>query len=95
MLLRRIPIVYLLHKYIWQVERKRQAFFMGYFGPIGVSSVFYLYVSLEFLSQITVDGVVRKDAARLEEVMTVVVWFLAICSIVRGLHPSLFFPTCY
>ncbi len=95
MLLRRIPIVYLLHKYIWQVERKRQAFFMGYFGPIGVSSVFYLYVSIEFLSQITVDGVVRKDAARLEEVMTVVVWFLAICSMVSGISPSLFFRIRY
>lgn len=87
MLLRRIPIVYLLHKQIWQVERKRQALFMGYFGPIGVSSVFYLYISLEFLSEITVGGVVREDAARLKEVMTVVVWFLAVCSMVRRLPP--------
>ncbi len=68
---------------------------MGYFGPIGVSSVFYLYVSLEFLSEITVDGVVREDAARLEEVMTVVVWFLAICSMVRGIPLSLFFQIRY
>lgn len=68
---------------------------MGYFGPIGVSSVFYLYVSLEFLREITVDGVVREDAARLEEVMTVVVWFLAICSMVRGISPLSFFRIRY
>ena len=91
LLLRRIPVVYLLHKMIWQVEKKEQALFMGFFGPIGVSSVFYLYISLEFLRGIAVDGVVREDAAHLEEVMVIVIWFLAICSIVGAnnfFHPS-------
>ena len=90
LLFRRIPIVYLLHQQIWQVESKRQALFAGFFGPIGVSSVFYLYVSLEFLREVTVDGAVREDAARLEDIMMVVIWFLAICSIV-GAHYSPFF----
>ncbi|KAK5003042.1 hypothetical protein LTR16_006539, partial [Cryomyces antarcticus] len=81
LLLRRLPIVYLLHKRIPQIEEKHQALFVGFFGPIGVSAIFYLYVSLEFLRQIDVDGVEREDAARLGEVMTVVIWFLAICSI--------------
>ena len=89
LLLRRIPIVYLLHKHIWQVEKKRQALFVGFFGPIGVSSVFYLYISLEFLGEVTLDGATREDAARLEEIMTVVVWFLGICSIVRTSHPQI------
>lgn len=79
--------MYLLHKQIWQVEKKRQALFMGFFGPIGVSSVFYLYTSLEFLRETTDDGVVREDATHLEEVMMVVVWFLALCSIVRAVIP--------
>ena len=82
LLLRRIPIVYLMYRSIWQVEGRRQALFVGYFGPIGVSSVFYLYVSLVFLREVTVDGVVREDAARLEDVMMIIIWFLAICSIV-------------
>lgn len=60
----------------------RQAVFVGFFGPIGVSAVFYLYISLEFLDGITVDGVQRNDAKQLSEVMIVVIWFLAICSIV-------------
>ncbi|EHL03082.1 hypothetical protein M7I_1057 [Glarea lozoyensis 74030] len=40
-----------------------------------------LLFSLEFLETLTVDGVQRADAEHLKEVMTVVIWFLAICSI--------------
>ncbi|KAF2084730.1 Na/H antiporter, partial [Saccharata proteae CBS 121410] len=82
LLLRRLPILYAMHKKIHQIEQARQALFVGFFGPIGVSAIFYLYISLEFLDEITVDGVQREDAAQLSEVMTVVIWFLAICSIV-------------
>jgi NhaP-type Na+/H+ or K+/H+ antiporter len=82
---RRLPIVFTMHKFIHQIEEKRQAIFVGFFGPIGVSAVFYLYISLEFLEGITVDGVQRKDAAQLGDAISVVVWFLAICSIVRYL----------
>jgi NhaP-type Na+/H+ or K+/H+ antiporter len=82
LLLRRPPIVYAMHKYIPQIEQKRQALFVGFFGPIGVSAIFYLYISLEFLRKIKVDGEIREDAAFLMEVMNVVIWFLCICSIV-------------
>jgi hypothetical protein len=82
LLLRRIPYIMSIHKKIPQIEEYQQAAFMGFFGPIGVSAIFYLYVSLDFLNDVTVDDVIRPDAARLQEVMNVVVWFLAICSIV-------------
>lgn len=82
LLFRRVPIVFAMHWNIWQIEQKQQALFVGFFGPIGVSAVFYLYVSLDFLGRITVDGVIREDAARLQDVFTVVIWFLAVCSIV-------------
>ena len=87
LLLRRIPIIYAMHNQIRQIEHIRQNLFVGFFGPIGVSAVFYLHVSLEFLRETTVDGVVREDARKLEETITVVVWFLAICSIVSMLSP--------
>lgn len=95
LLFRRVPIVYAMHWKITQIEEKQQALFVGFFGPIGVSAVFYLYISLEFLAQMTVDGVMRKDASRLAEVMRVVIWFLAMCSIVRSFFLSLFqhFPS--
>jgi NhaP-type Na+/H+ or K+/H+ antiporter len=82
LLLRRLPIIYAMHKHIPQIEQKRQALFVGFFGPIGVSAIFYLYVSLEFLRKIKVDGEVREDAQFLMEVMNVIIWFLCICSIV-------------
>ena len=84
LLFRRLPVIYAMHNNIEQIEEKQQALFVGFFGPIGVSAVFYLYISLEFLEKITVGGVVREDAARLGEVMVVVIWFLVICSIVSS-----------
>ncbi|KAF2269004.1 putative Na/H antiporter [Lojkania enalia] len=82
LLLRRPPIVFTMHKKIHQIEETRQALYVGFFGPIGVSAIFYLYISLEFLRGITVDGEVREDADYLMQVLNVVVWFLCICSIV-------------
>lgn len=89
LLVRRVPIVFAMHKYIRQIENKFQASFVGFFGPIGVGAAFYLSVSREFLFQITVDGHVREDAKRVAEAVDIIVWFLIICSIVR--HPPLSF----
>ncbi|KAK2863647.1 hypothetical protein FQN49_004127 [Arthroderma sp. PD_2] len=83
LLLRRLPVVFAMHKYIHQIEEARQAAFVGFFGPIGVSAIFYLYVSLEYIRlNITVDGEVREDGKRLADTIYIVVWFLTICSIV-------------
>ncbi|CAG8979061.1 hypothetical protein HYALB_00000190 [Hymenoscyphus albidus] len=80
---RRLPVVFAFHKFIHQIVDIRQAVFVGFFGPIGVSAIFYLYISLEFLETLTnSDGTHREDAQQLREVMTVVIWFLVICSIV-------------
>ena len=72
----------LVWRYLKEIEDWKQAVFVGFFGPIGVSAVFYIYVAIDFLEQVQVDGVVREDAARLQEVIRIVVWFLAISSIV-------------
>src|ERR1700712_5722708 len=83
LLLRRPPFVMLVHKRIHQIEEWRQALFVGFFGPIGVSAIFYLYVAREWLRlNVTVDDKMRDDAERLSEILMVVVWFLVICSIV-------------
>ena len=83
LLFRRLPIVLALHKKIHQIEELKQAIFVGFFGPIGVSAIFYLYISLEFLREVTLEnGEQRPDAIILGEVIQVVVWFLVICSIV-------------
>ena len=88
LLFRRLPVIYAMHWKIPQIEQKRQALFVGFFGPIGVSAVFYLYVSLKFLDLITVDGKQRADAERIGDVMVVVIWFVAICSIASASFDS-------
>ncbi len=41
LLLRRLPFVLAIHKYIPQIEEVRQAIFVGFFsGPVGVSAIF-------------------------------------------------------
>jgi sodium/hydrogen antiporter len=83
LLFRRLPVVLALHKHIPQIEDMRQAVFVGFFGPVGVSAIFYLYVSLEFLETIhDGNGHQRADVEKLGRTMTIVVWFLAICSII-------------
>lgn len=84
LLLRRLPWVFGMHKWIHQIEEMRQAIFVGFFGPIGVSAVFYLFVSLEFIEEHLSDenGVPRRDVENLGETIRVVVWFLVVCSTV-------------
>jgi sodium/hydrogen antiporter len=83
LLVRRLPIIFAMHKQISQIEDWRQALFVGYFGPIGVSGVFYLYIALDWLGENVIwQGAERDDAARLSEILTVIVWFMVVCSVV-------------
>ncbi|KAL2002896.1 hypothetical protein VTN02DRAFT_5613 [Thermoascus thermophilus] len=83
LLVRRMPIVLAMHKYIHQIEHLSQAAFVGFFGPIGVGAIFYLSVSREYLREnVTVDGKPREDAEKVADTINVVVWFLVMCSIV-------------
>ncbi|CAK7198974.1 hypothetical protein SEUCBS139899_001642 [Sporothrix eucalyptigena] len=91
LLLRRLPWIMAIHKVIPQIEDWRQGIFVGFFGPVGVSAIFYLYITLEFLEGLSPktlnDGTdnpakMRPDVATLGATTTVVVWFLSIVSIV-------------
>ncbi|TDZ66025.1 Na(+)/H(+) antiporter 1 [Colletotrichum trifolii] len=82
LLLRRLPFVFAVHRLIPQIEAVKQAVFVGFFGPVGVSAVFYLYVTLEFLHKLNEGEEPRPDVAHMGETVKVIVWFLAICSLV-------------
>lgn len=86
LLLRRLPWVFGMHKWIHQIRQARQAIFVGFFGPIGVSAIFYLFISIEFIEEHLSDenGVPREDVKDFAESIKVVVWFLAVCSIVSN-----------
>lgn len=81
LLFRRLPVILGMRNHIRQIENASQAAFMGYFGPIGVSAIFYLYVGVDFL-RTQLSGNQGEEAERLEEAMTVVVWFLVASSVV-------------
>ncbi|KAI0137314.1 Sodium/hydrogen exchanger family-domain-containing protein [Xylariales sp. AK1849] len=82
LLFRRPPVILGVSKWIRQLEDLRQTVFMGFFGPVGVSGIFYLYITLEFLETLKQGGEQREDVAHMGEAVTVVVWFVAICSVV-------------
>ncbi|KAL7269396.1 hypothetical protein RUND412_007944 [Rhizina undulata] len=75
LLFRRLPAVLLLQRWIPAIDGNRQAMFAGYFGPIGVSAVFYLCVILEFTKG-------REDLEGLRRGAEVIVWGLVAASVV-------------
>ncbi|PHH72982.1 hypothetical protein CDD82_5717 [Ophiocordyceps australis] len=82
--LRRLPWVFAMRSWIHQIQEVRQAVFVGFFGPIGVSAIFYLYIALDFIEQHLSESkkVPRSDVEHLGETIRVVVWFLTVCSII-------------
>ena len=66
------------------VTSMKEALIMGYFGPIGVSALFYMLVGLEYIETgiLDAEGQPRSDARELFHVMEVVVWFIVVSSVV-------------
>ncbi|KAI9172768.1 sodium/hydrogen exchanger family protein [Paramyrothecium foliicola] len=83
-LFRRIPIMMAIYPSVKQIQGPGHAIFVGYFGPIGISAVFYIYVALDYLHTVTKSGddVPREDATKLEDALLVVVWFSVVSSVV-------------
>ncbi|KAI1373715.1 Sodium/hydrogen exchanger family-domain-containing protein [Hypoxylon crocopeplum] len=84
LLFRRLPFILAFYKRIPQIDGFQQAIFMGFFGPIGCSAIFYLYITLEFITTLNPDqgSTPRWDVANLQEDVLVIVWFMVICSVV-------------
>ncbi|KAA8647888.1 uncharacterized protein ATNIH1004_006590 [Aspergillus tanneri] len=82
LLVRRMPVVFAMYKYMHQIEHVAHAAFVGFFGPIGVGAIFFLSASREYLCGITVDGRMRQDAERVSDAVNIVVWFLVVSSII-------------
>ncbi|KAI0187877.1 Sodium/hydrogen exchanger family-domain-containing protein [Xylaria flabelliformis] len=84
LLLRRPPFVLGFHRKIHQIEGIRHAIFMGFFGPIGCSAIFYLYVTNDFIDTLNPGGgdEPRSDVANIKEAVSVIVWFMVVVSVV-------------
>ncbi|KAG0764499.1 hypothetical protein G6F62_005324 [Rhizopus arrhizus] len=85
LLLRRLPIIMALYKFIPAIHTWREAVFTGWFGPIGVGAVFYYTVALE---AIPADG----PNAHAREVIKPVIYFMMLASVVaHGITIPLFY----
>ncbi|KIW94970.1 uncharacterized protein Z519_04950 [Cladophialophora bantiana CBS 173.52] len=82
--LRRLPAILVMKHKVTEIENLFQAMFVGFFGPIGVSAIFYLMIATEFLGEMIQDdqGMARGDIQYLQEAMRMVVWFLVVSSVV-------------
>ncbi|KAJ0423005.1 Cation/H+ exchanger [Aspergillus carlsbadensis] len=88
--LRRLPWILAMRHWIPQIKEPRQAVFAGFFGPIGVSAVFYLFIALEFIDAhlgVSQGGRgpgprPRPDVTDLAQTLRLIVWFLVVSSIV-------------
>ncbi|GAA6062359.1 hypothetical protein JCM10212_005701 [Sporobolomyces blumeae] len=77
LLFRRAPFLLLIHKGIPALPDLKQAVFAGWFGPIGVSAVYYSILAVDFLP---------AERAVLRQIIIPVVLFIAMSStIVHGI----------
>jgi sodium/hydrogen antiporter len=79
LLLRRLPAIYLLRRFIPQISSRRLALFTGFFGPIGISAIFYCCLAAEFLRPFSDE---HPELGLLEAKLQVIVWYLVTSSIV-------------
>ena len=82
LLFRRTPVLLALYKFLYPVRNIKDALFVGFFGPIGVSAVFNLGLVLEFFAEIDLEDGERQNFRRMEEQIRVVVWFMVMSSVV-------------
>ena len=86
LLLRRLPWIFTMYMCGWipEITETKQAVFMGFFGPIGVSAVYYIFVTVDFIEKHLADeaGTLSSEAEKFAELVRTVVWFLCTCSIV-------------
>ncbi|ORX93814.1 hypothetical protein K493DRAFT_222597 [Basidiobolus meristosporus CBS 931.73] len=87
LVLRRLPVVVLLSRWIPAIKNYREAIFAGWFGPIGVGALFYCMIGIEEMEKYDPNGYVKK-------VIFPVVSFLVLSSVVvHGVTVPLFHLT--
>ncbi|PPQ97341.1 hypothetical protein CVT26_006575 [Gymnopilus dilepis] len=94
LLLRRLPIMVALYKFIPDIKTFREALFTGHFGPIGIGAVFISTLALEVLenahsnadSDASVHRAPNAQTLLLEQTIQPIVAFMVLCSItIHGL----------
>ncbi|KDQ50509.1 hypothetical protein JAAARDRAFT_582100 [Jaapia argillacea MUCL 33604] len=89
LLLRRLPIMIALYKWIPDVKTFREAVFSGHFGPMGIGAVFISTLAAEQLTR--PKGAPQNQEELLQASIQPIVAFIVLCSImVHGLSIPFF-----
>ncbi|KAI5836323.1 hypothetical protein K523DRAFT_340384 [Schizophyllum commune Tattone D] len=79
LLLRRLPAIVALYRWIPDIKTFREAVFTGHFGPMGIGAVFISTLAAEILSEHSEDS---EQIALLADSIQPIVAFIVLCSIV-------------
>ncbi|KAK2463768.1 hypothetical protein APHAL10511_004206 [Amanita phalloides] len=82
LLLRRLPIMVLLYKWIPDMKSFREALFSGHFGPIGIGAVFISTLAAQILEDANSNGRLNDHGRFLAQAIQPIVAFMVLCSIV-------------
>lgn len=86
LLLRRLPVMIAMYKWIPDIKTFREAIFSGHFGPIGVGAVFISTLAAQVLRESLGDQPTDPQNALLVDSIQPIVAFMVLCSItIHGL----------
>ncbi|TFK52645.1 hypothetical protein OE88DRAFT_1658020 [Heliocybe sulcata] len=89
LLLRRLPIIIALYKFIPDIKTFREAIFSGHFGPMGIGAVFISTLAAEQLPR--PEGSPANQTELLQASIQPIVAFMVLCSVaVHGLSIPFF-----
>ncbi|KAG6331589.1 hypothetical protein ID866_7498, partial [Astraeus odoratus] len=89
LLLRRLPIMIMLYKFIPDVKTIREAVFSGHFGPIGIGAVYISTLALQYLPK--PEDLPKGQAEFLASTIQPIVAFMVLCSVaIHGLSIPFF-----
>lgn len=84
LLFRRLPVVMLLRPWLPVLQSRKQAFFAGWFGPMGVGAVFFSLMAREYL--LTGPGTSIPGAKEMgEKVFPMVCWMVLSSIVIHGI----------
>ncbi|KAK0187595.1 Sodium/hydrogen exchanger family-domain-containing protein [Armillaria mellea] len=85
LLLRRLPVMIALYKWIPDIKTFREAVFSGHFGPIGIGAVFISTLAAEVLHNNLGDNPSHQNELLIDTIQPIVA-FMVLCSItIHGL----------
>ncbi|KAI0299685.1 Sodium/hydrogen exchanger family-domain-containing protein [Multifurca ochricompacta] len=89
LLLRRLPVIIALYKWIPDIKSLREALFSGHFGPIGIGAIFTSTLAAQTLPR--PQNPPANQAERLAAMIQPVVAFMVLCSVlIHGLSIPFF-----